>query len=565
MGRPNVNWNVGIAAEKQSTYTSKTLKAGIPFASQVTEPNTKYIIKYDFGLEGETVEMPEDCIFEFDGGKIKNGTITGNNTYINWNGAVIFGSDIIIAGTWSCPVISTKMFSDLSADNALRKLEALNTDDIQTSMYIEKESYDYYFSLPGQYESGININSNTDIYLDGTIKCKANSNFYQIINIVGKKNINIAGSGSVIGDRDIHTTTTGEWGHCVGIFGADNINISGITISKAWGDGICVGMNTSVTPNLHCSGVSITSCEIFDCRRQGITIGGGDRILIDRCYIHDIEGTKPEHCIDIEPNNASHYLNNIVISNCRMKGKRLFLAPYSNTTAKNVVVDNCYFESTATDATYSAPIDTRTGSLRIVFQNNHFTYSEGRLNFFRNSEGAVFSNNVIEFYAGMAINGGEFVNNKIKYLPSERTTASFGSLYAQLKMYDNEITILPNTESPSFYSDTLLRGTYDIDFNRNKVYKEGGLVLDFNLTTQSYKNLLRSRNYFSTVWTRTVGAVYFSEDGFPKAETTNLPTGDILFDGLCIYDITRNKPLWYRGSTLGWVDATGNEIDTETT
>ena len=80
MERSNVNWNVGIAADKQSTYTSKAVKAGIPFASQVTEPNTKYIIKYDFDLGGEEVTIPEDCILEFDGGSISNGLVFGNDT-----------------------------------------------------------------------------------------------------------------------------------------------------------------------------------------------------------------------------------------------------------------------------------------------------------------------------------------------------------------------------------------------------------------------------------------------------------------------------------------------------
>ena len=100
MGRPNVNWNVGIAAEKQSTYTSKAVKAGIPFASQVTEPNTKYIIKYDFDLDDDFV-LPDNCILEFDGGSISsNHTLTGNNTSIQAGLVKIFNTDVSIDGTW---------------------------------------------------------------------------------------------------------------------------------------------------------------------------------------------------------------------------------------------------------------------------------------------------------------------------------------------------------------------------------------------------------------------------------------------------------------------------------
>lgn len=77
--RPNVNWNIGVAPERKSTYTSKILKAGIPFSSQVTEPDTKYIIKYNFDLDSD-VTLPENCILEFDGGSInlENHTIASD-------------------------------------------------------------------------------------------------------------------------------------------------------------------------------------------------------------------------------------------------------------------------------------------------------------------------------------------------------------------------------------------------------------------------------------------------------------------------------------------------------
>lgn len=125
MGRPNVNWNVGVAAEKHSTYTSKTLKAGIPFASQVIEPNTKYIIKYDFSLGGEEVTIPEGCILEFDGGSINNGLCYGNNTVLiggNQHKGILVGifrnlNGTLIDGTGN--VLNPNFGFDFAARNTL--------------------------------------------------------------------------------------------------------------------------------------------------------------------------------------------------------------------------------------------------------------------------------------------------------------------------------------------------------------------------------------------------------------------------------------------------------------
>lgn len=56
--------------------TDKTL------AEQITEENTIYEIRYDFDLDGETLEIPADCVLDFNGGKISNGILKGNNTFI---------------------------------------------------------------------------------------------------------------------------------------------------------------------------------------------------------------------------------------------------------------------------------------------------------------------------------------------------------------------------------------------------------------------------------------------------------------------------------------------------
>ena len=71
-----------------SKYVSKALKTnisdGINSLSQVNmqDSNTKYIIKWNFDLQGQTITIPENCLLEFDGGSISNGTLVGDDTYV---------------------------------------------------------------------------------------------------------------------------------------------------------------------------------------------------------------------------------------------------------------------------------------------------------------------------------------------------------------------------------------------------------------------------------------------------------------------------------------------------
>lgn len=48
----------------------------------INDTNTRYIIQYDYDLNGEEITISEGCILDFQGGKIGNGTIQLNNTKI---------------------------------------------------------------------------------------------------------------------------------------------------------------------------------------------------------------------------------------------------------------------------------------------------------------------------------------------------------------------------------------------------------------------------------------------------------------------------------------------------
>ena len=60
--------------------------------------DTIYLIRYDFKLSSNVINIPSGCILHFDGGSIDDGTINMNNTDIISGNYKIFGDSLIITG-----------------------------------------------------------------------------------------------------------------------------------------------------------------------------------------------------------------------------------------------------------------------------------------------------------------------------------------------------------------------------------------------------------------------------------------------------------------------------------
>ena len=59
--------------------------------------------------------------------------------------------------------------------------------------------------------------------------------------------------------------------------------------------------------------VQISNCNIYNNRRQGISVTSVDKINIYENEIHDIEGTWPQSGIDLEADDTQHLINNVKI------------------------------------------------------------------------------------------------------------------------------------------------------------------------------------------------------------------------------------------------------------
>lgn len=70
----------------------------------INQSNTIYEIRYDFDLNGATIEMQEGCTLKFEGGCLHNGIVKGNNTHIAESKVKLF-DNIILRGSFDVPFL----------------------------------------------------------------------------------------------------------------------------------------------------------------------------------------------------------------------------------------------------------------------------------------------------------------------------------------------------------------------------------------------------------------------------------------------------------------------------
>lgn len=188
-----------------------------------------------------------------------------------------------------------------------------DTNNIQTAI-----NYNLNIEIPsGTYmidaETSIKPVSHSRIKLDkdATLKAITNSatNYY-VIYVHDVEDVEISG-GTIEGERDEHTGTSGQWGHCIYLLGiVTDVYIHDINLINAWGDGFCCNISgKACTERVH----------VDRARRNGFSIIQADSFISTDDFIENTIGTNPQCGVDIEPNNASDILRNVVFNNLYTK------------------------------------------------------------------------------------------------------------------------------------------------------------------------------------------------------------------------------------------------------
>lgn len=86
--------------------------------SDINRAGTIYRIQYDYNLQGQTIQMPENCVLFFDGGSISNGSIVLNNT-------LVLPQCLDIAKNIKCNISGTYQNGQIYYDSTQDKLMAV--------------------------------------------------------------------------------------------------------------------------------------------------------------------------------------------------------------------------------------------------------------------------------------------------------------------------------------------------------------------------------------------------------------------------------------------------------
>ena len=267
------------------------IKKNKSFASQVTEPNTIYVIQYDFALTGDVI-IPENCILEFDGGSL-------NGAYnIGYNGALLQGAlkvNCICSGSVRNESATPQMYGakgDGETDDTIAIQNCINGNN---SVIFPFGTYIIGNTSIVRLHSNLNLNFADAIIKKATASTITNS--IQMFLANDCDNVVMQG-GIIIGDLDVHKDTwnigTEYQNTAIHFHHCTNCIIKNVTTKKHIGDGIYIGTQLGNSS----TNILIEDCKIYETYRNGISVTGCNGIVIRNCII---DKTYWLCCIDIEP------------------------------------------------------------------------------------------------------------------------------------------------------------------------------------------------------------------------------------------------------------------------
>lgn len=141
---------------------------------------------------------------------------------------------------------------------------------------------------------------------------------YHVLRVWRVHDVQITG-GRIVGDRDQHQGSEGEWGYGINISASRNVTVDGTHISGCWGDGMWIGALGKRAAAELSMDVTVRNVVSTNNRRQGLSIGPCTRVRILDSTFSDTHGTKPEAGIDLEPQKQGP-TSDVLIEGCTITG-----------------------------------------------------------------------------------------------------------------------------------------------------------------------------------------------------------------------------------------------------
>lgn len=253
-------------------------------------------------------------------------------------------------------IVSAADFGFSEAGTGDENAEALN--------YAVQQGAEFVFVNPGNYDFnprymlyddgtysqatrvGVSIPSSRVLHMHGVTLTgdNTNSDSYSFLASYNTSNVHIYGC-TLIGDRDSNSSNPAvpnDYGFGIDFRDVTDCSVEKVVSNKMWGDSFYLGVtDTSGTGSNRVTYRNITG---INSRRQGLSITGGQKILVDDYRFEDISGASSGPCagIDIEP-NTTDYANDITLKNGFVEGCNRSVQAFKviNLNISDLQVEDC--------------------------------------------------------------------------------------------------------------------------------------------------------------------------------------------------------------------------------
>jgi mannuronan 5-epimerase len=304
--------------------------------------------------------------------------------------------------------------------------------------------------MDGTYVAGIELQSNMALILDDAAVIQlvtSDAQAYCVVAVTAKHDVSIQG-GSIRGDRLDHDYSKGgEEGHCICVQNeSERVVVDGLHLSEPIGDGVLIVAQGEKGSS--CTDVTVRNCTIEHGRRQGISIVGGARVLVENNEIQRIEGTAPQFGIDIESMSYKSY--DIVIRKNSFHHNRG--GDIVNCDGKNVwIEENTMSQGDDTKQTDGPMVYWK--NTDNVVRGNVITVttggSNGKYGIVGYSNDHPRTNPAANRVEGNTLTGGGILMYKDSLLHLKANDVSggwiLGDAVSCLRLYDNEVTVSGET------------------------------------------------------------------------------------------------------------------------
>lgn len=558
--------NPNVPVTYKTIILKKNLVNGVNILTQemISATNTKYVIKYDYVL-GADIDVPENCIFEFDGGSISasgsNDTITGTNTGINAGLVKIFNTNITLSGTWNVTEAYPEWFG-AKGDGITNDASFIQ----KTVTYFKtiKLTKHYIVNNPVLF-SGLNnrtIIGSEDSLIESTA---VNTIFYAL----SSSNVTFNGLNFEGNKQSDRTYTWPLEENAAIIFNSYSNNnvINGCKVKNFY-YGVCLGTDYSSN--------NVIKDNIFENNNKDIDTYGTPVIIkgnISRgCTDMSIQIESYSLDQDIEdyrdystrPISVCSRVVDNTIMDCQNVGITICSGAYSTIVSRNTIINYHTYAISVKENTYgiivsdniiknfagqestsvdSRPVDEVSAIINAAvdskIHNNLIIGAQNGL--YNKNVNSIVSNNVIvdSLHCGIVADKGKFISNYIRDAGcSPNGWWGYGGVY------------IFNSSSDIIFDDLTVIAT------DKAVKKTHGIFIE-----NAYSPIIVNNSYFEGMKSSSInGNANVTNPKRMFGTGTVRPTLTSSDEGFAFFDKTTNikKPIWWNGTA--WVDATGTPV-----